>query len=355
MNLLQLIYSINMRTIIQLFRQKLLCSYALCLLCAACITAQAQTLQVSIKTEPSKANFILTDKEGHTIGMGRTPANVMVEAGKEYYYKLRQPYCEADSGTVVFTVDHVDTTFVLRPYSADIHWEVTPRDAEITIVDRHDKHHAVNVLASEDLHINAGLYTATFQKKDYRRHVEKFRLTSDTTITYSYRLQHCPPRLTLALSGGLSPRGGLPLGITAAYGGVHGFYGRFVKTWFNVADGDEFTESVLVDALYNPYSDVKSEYMSAVVGYQYYTPWSVYLQLGVGYGKLQYNWLSSDDDQRHIYSPDDLTGVVIDLGAGYPMGRYYVGAALQTVIGSAKSESVSMPPVIGLLNFGINL
>lgn len=328
---------------------------ALCVLWAAFLTAQAQTLQVLIKTAPSSANFILTDSEGRTIGMGRTPANVLVEAGKEYYYKLRPSYCEADSGTVVFPVGLVDTTFVLRPYTANIHWEVTPRDAEITIHDRHDKHHNNTTQASEDLHINAGLYTMTFRKKDYRRHIEKFRFTSDTALTFNYHLQHCPPRLTLALSGGLSPCGGLPLGITAAYGGVHGFYGRFVKTWFNVAEGDEFTESVLEDALYNPYSDVKSEYMSAVIGYQYYTPWNIYLQLGVGYGKLQYNWLSYDDEKRHIYSPDDLTGLAIDLGVSYPLGRCCIGAAVQSVIGSAKSESISMPPVIGFLNFGVNL
>ena len=328
---------------------------ALCLLCAAFVTAQAQTLQVSINTAPTKANFILTDGEGRTIGMGRTPANVVVEAGKEYHYRLRQPYCHADSGTVVFTVDHVDTTFVLRPYMADIHWDVTPRDAEITIQDRKDKHRTIYALASEDLHVTAGLYTATFHQKDYRRHIEKLSFTSDTTLTFRHPMQYCPPRLTLALSAGLSPRGGLPLGITAAYGGVHGLYGRLVKTWFNVAGGDDFTEDVLVDALYNPYSDVKSEYMAAVVGYQYYTPWSIYMQLGLGYGKLQYNWLSSDDDERHIYSPDDLTGLIVDLGVGCPIGKFYVGAAVQTVIGSAKSESVSMPPVIGMLNFGVNL
>ena len=326
-----------------------------CLLCTALFPAYAQTLQVSFRTSPTKANFHLTDSEGRILGNGRTPASLMVEAGKEYQYKIRQPYCHADSGTVVFTYDCVDTTIVLRPYMVDIHWDVAPSDAEITIRDRHDKRNIVKTHTSEDTRINAGLYTVNFSKKNYRRHIEKFRFTSDTTVTFRHRLQYCPPKLTLALSAGLSPKGGLPLGITAAYGGVHGFYGRFVKTWFNVAGGDEFTESVLVDALYNPYSDVKSEYMSAVVGYQYYTPWCLYLQLGLGYGKLQYNWLSSDDDERHIYSPDDLAGPVIDLGVGYPIGQFYIGAAVQTIIGSAKSESVSMPPVIGLLNFGVNL
>lgn len=327
----------------------------LCMMLAAWLPSKAQSLQVTISTTPTKANIQLTDSEGRTVGFGRTPVSIMVDPGKQYRYKIHQPYCHADSGIVEFPFHCTDTTFVLQPYTADIHWDVTPSDAEITIHDKRDKKNVVNTSGTADSHLNASQYIVTLHQKDYRRHIETFRFTSDTTLTFRHQLQYCPPRLTLALSGGLAPQGGFPLGLTAAYGGVHGFYGRFLKTWANTATGDEFTEDVLVDALYNPYSDVRSEYLSVVAGYQYYTPWRLYLQMGLGYGSLKHNWLSSDDDLRHVYSPDNLTGVVVDLGVGYPIGRCYVGAAVQSVLGSARSEHVTLPPVIALLNLGIIL
>ena len=325
------------------------------LMLSAVMPALAQQHQVTFNSSPAKANFQLFDDQGHLVSTGRTPSSFMIKTGKEYHYQLRHPHCHADSGVIVFSENRIDTTITLRPYSADIHWEVSPSDANVTIHDQRDKHHTLRIQAEGETQLNASRYTMTLTKKDYRRHIEKVRLSSDTSLVIRYQLQHCPRRLILSLSGGLSPKGGIPLGLTAAYGGVHGFYGRFLKTWFNVASGDDFTTDVLVDALYNPYSDVKSEYLSFVAGYQYYMPSHIYLQLGAGFGSLKHNWLSSDDNLRHVYSPDNLSGLVLDLGVGYPIDQFYIGAAVQSVLGSAKSEYVSMPPVIAFLNFGIIL
>lgn len=328
---------------------------AICLMLAVFMPTSAQSLQVTINTTPSKANIFFRDSEGRTIGVGRTPVSIMVEPGKEYSYQIRHQYCYADSGYVTFDYNLIDTTLVLRPYTVNINWDVTPSEADVTITDQRDKNNEITTHAKGSTRLDGGPYTVTLHQKDYRRHIERFRFKADTTITLSHRMQYCPPRLTIALSGGLSPHGGMPLGITAAYGGVHGGYVRAVKTWFNLASGDDFSEHVLVDALYNPYSDVRSEYMSVVAGYQYYTPWNIYVQVGLGYGTLRYNWLSAEDDKRHIFAPDNMVGGVLDLGAGYPIGKFYVGAALQALFGSSESDINNLPPVTGLLNFGIIL
>lgn len=311
----------------------------------------AQSQQLSITTSMDGVTVAIYDADGETIIIGKTPFQVSLDTDSDYFYRTRHSECHPDSGYL-----HIDGTMTelvvpVRPFQAQVNWKVTPADADYRFEPLKGKAAPLEGKTSGQTVINASRYRLSITKSDYRRFRQDYRFTSDTVITISKDLQYCPKRLILSLNAGLGTDQCLPLGITLAYGGVHGLYGRYMQTWFNRADGDDFDTHNLITALVNPYSSPAAEYLSFVAGYQYLTPMGLYLQAGVGYGSQHFNWLSADDDQRHRFAPDSSSGVVLDLGIGYLFGKYYAGAAIQALTGGQPSFS----PACAMINLGICL
>lgn len=309
--------------------------------------------QVTINTRPTSASIVIKDAEGKTLSLGKTPVNVTVQPSETYSYQLRHPNCRPDSGMICFDENQVDTTLAMQPYVATIEWKVEPQEASYMLYDKRAKKVVDKGDTFGQTMIQGSKYKLTVKAKDYRTYRKDYNWQGDTTLVFRHRLQYCPKRAIIAVNGGLAAEQTMALGITVAYGGVHGAYARWLTTLAGQADGESFYPGDLASSLYNPYSDVQSTYWSGVAGYQYYTPWKLYVQVGVGYGVEQFNWLSADDGKRHTYEPDTQKGMVLDLGLGYPIGRCYVGAALQSP--ASVDPEILFKPLTGMINIGIIL
>lgn len=309
--------------------------------------------QVAISTNPTKASIAIKDAEGKTLTLDKTPVKVTVQPGETYSYQLRHPNCKPDSGMICFDENLVDTTLTMQPYVATIEWKVEPQDASYTLLDRRTKKVVDKGDAFGQTMIQGSRYRLTIKAKDYRTFRKDYKWQGDTTITYRQELQYCPTRTIIAVNAAMAAEQSVALGITVGYGGVHGVYTRWLTTLTGKADGKDFYRETLASSLYNPYSDVQANYWSGVIGYQYYTPWKLYVQLGMGYGTEQFNWLSEEDGKRHSYEPDTRKGMIVDLGVGYPIGRCYVGAAVQTP--ADMDPEIFFKPLTGMISFGIIL
>lgn len=326
-------------------------------------SAQGERQQVRITSTVEGVTVALYNAEGKTVSAGKTPLLVNLEVDSVYTYRTRHDECYPDSGFL-----HIDTTMTelvlpMRRYQVMINWKINPEDADYCLKPlkkrpmkgrsafMKSKEAPLTGKTSGQIAIHGRGYQLVVSKPDYRRYRQMFRFHSDSTVTISHDLQYCPKRLIVALNAGFGSNNCLPFGITLAYGGVHGIYGRYMQTLFNRADGDDFNVNALVDVLTNPYSDQCAEYQSFVVGYQYLTPKGPYLQLGLGYGTQHFNWLSADDGKRHRFAPDSTSGIIFDLGVGYAFGRYYAGAALQALTGGNPSFSTSC----AMINLGVCL
>ena len=314
------------------------------------VFAQTQK-QVRITTAMDGVTVAIYNAEGEAVNIGKTPYLVTLDVDRDYFYRTRHSECHPDSGYLRIDTIMAELEVPVRPYQVKVNWKVTPTDADYRFDRLRGKAAPLMGETSGQTVINATGYRLTIKRNDYRRFRQNFHFSSDTVVTISQDLQYCPKRLIVALNAGLGTDQCLPLGLTVAYGGVHGIYGRYMQTWFNRADGDDFDTNNLITALVNPYSSPAAEYLSFVAGYQYLTPMGLYLQAGVGYGSQHFNWLSADDDQRHRFAPDSSSGVVLDLGIGYLFGRYYTGAAIQTLSGGQPSFS----PACAMINLGICL
>lgn len=305
------------------------------LLIYGCFTLQAQ--QITVTTVPSGATIVVVDTLTHEAITEKTPFEISVLPNHVYRYQVRHPFCHPDSGFLSFDAQQTEAEINLRPYEVNVSWEIDPQQAQYILSNLSTKSLKRIGETIHDLTLDGGKYELTLKKKNYRTYNTKFRFNKDTLVTVSHKMEYCPPRFTAALSCGMAAGHTPCLGVTLAYGGVNGVYSRFLTTLSPTPDGDEVDLSQLHSLLYCPYSDVKVSYLSAVLGYQYYTPWHLYLQLGVGYGKEQFSWLSEEDNKRHPYSPDTREGAVFDLGIGYPFGRFYVGAAVQSLTFTGES------------------
>lgn len=323
------------------------------LLSICCFTLQAQ--QITIKTEPSGAYVFLTDTLTKESITEKSPFKTSVLPNHVYFYKVRHPFCLPDSGFLSFDAQQTEAEIKLRPYEVTVSWDIDPQQAQYILSNLNTKSLKRIGETTHDLTIDGGKYELTLKKKNYRTYNTKFRFNKDTLITVSHKMDYCPPRFIAALSCGMATESTPCLGVTLAYGGVNGVYSRFITTLSPTPDGDEVDLSQLHSLLYCPYSDVKVSYLSAVLGYQYYTPWHLYLQLGVGYGKEQFSWLSEHDNKRHPYSPDTRAGTVFDLGIGYPFGRFYVGAAVQSLTFTGESMAPFSNITASMFNVGIIL
>lgn len=323
------------------------------LLISLSASAQGQKRQIRITTPVDGVMVALLDAEGNTVSAGKTPLLANLEVDSVYYYNTRHSECYSESGYL-----HIDSTMTelvlpVRRYQVEINWKIDPEDADYSFkpLKRMPVNGKAALLKSKETPlegktigqtvVNGRSYELQVSKPGYRRYRQTFHFNSDSAVTVSHDLQYCPKRLIIALNAGLGSKSCLPLGITVAYGGVHGIYGRYLQTLFNSADGDDFDTDALVDVLVNPYSDQCAEYQSFVAGYQYFTPLGLYLQLGLGYGAQHFNWLSADDGKRHRFAPDSTSGLIFDLGIGYTFGRNYAGVALQTLTGGNPSFSTA--------------
>lgn len=323
----------------------------LMLIISLSIWAQGEKRQVRITTPIEEVSVALFNSRGESVSIGKTPflASLMVDS--IYTYHIRHRECHPDSGQLHIDVSTTELVVPVRPYRIQVSWKVNPEDAVFRFVPLKSKAKPIDGLTSEPTVVNAGSYRLSVRSPHYRQYRQTFQFNSDSAIIVCKDLQYCPPRLIVALNLGLGSEGCLPLGITMAYGGVHGIYGRYVQTWFNRATGDDFDTNTLIDVLTNPYTDQAAEYLSFVAGYQYLTPMGLYLQGGLGYGSQHFNWHSSEDGERHRFEPDSSSGLILDLGIGYTFGRYYAGAAFQTMRGGSQTFS----PACMMINLGICL
>lgn len=293
--------------------------------------AQGQARQVQIVTTVPQCKVAIYDVQGTYLCGGLTPFYADLVSGNTYSYRIRHKYCHADSGYVCVNDSTTQLMVPVRPYTAQIHWKVTPDDAIYTLRKLHSKKETQDGSVRQDMTSLFGKYILSVRRPEYRTYRRLLRIMSDTTIIVDHHLQHCPKHLIIALNGGLAPYASIPLGVTVSYGGVHGAYVRYMQSFNNRADGNDFDNDALIDQLHNPYSDQGAEYLSAIVGYQYLTPIGIYLQGGVGFGRMDFTWQSAADDKRHRYSPDTYKGLALDLGAGYTVGRLYLGASIQSL------------------------
>lgn len=328
--------------------QRILLSLTIWLI-AASNYAQIQKQKIEIKTLVPKVKVVLFDSNKEMIVSGYTPFLVYLNTDSTYFFISRHKYCHLDSGYV-----HIDTTtekleIPTRPFMGRINLDVTPNDAEYSLINTKYEKESQTGKVQSSVNTIFGIYDLILRKKDYRKYRQQINIKSDTTITIATKLQYCPPKLIVAINAGLASHNSIPLGLSVSYGGVHGAYMRYMQTFVNNADGKDFDNHVFIDALSIPYQDCKSEYMSAVAGYQYLTPFNIYLQGGLGFGRQSFNWYSSADKKRHRYLPDTSKGLLLDLGVGYSVGKIYIGVGTQIL------TSAALAPSCAFLNSGITL
>lgn len=286
---------------------------------------------VTLQSEVKGASIILFDKEGQVRNIGQTPVTVALEADSTHFYHVRHSFCHPDSGYF-----HVaDTTKVIsipvRPYRTEIHWQGTPAGATYSLEgDKHTRHQYEGE-ATGQTSIYSGRYLLQVRRKDYRTYRRHVTFQHDTTLTIEPRMQYCPKRLIVALNAGYGSKGSIPLGVTVAYGGVHGIYARYTQTLLTWADGDDFEAGEMFGQLTVPYTEGHSDYLSLAAGYQYLSPQGFYCQAGIGYGMQAYSWKSTQDGLRHRFAPDTHSGILLDLGIGRTFGHLYLGAAVQAL------------------------